>query len=432
MDNKIELEDRKVPLGGTPDLIDTRSGLAECVRLLDKGEGPIAIDAERASGFRYSARAYLIQLHRRGSGIFLLDPIALDGASEIRDLNRIIAANEAIIHASSQDLACLHEFGITPTHLFDTELGARIAGCERVGLSSLCESLLGISLAKEHSAVDWSTRPLHQEWLDYAALDVDVLLDLRYKVGELLDAQGKSEWAKEEFSAALTILSNKPEPKRDPWRRTSGMHVIKSRFELAIVRELWIKRDEIAREIDLAPGRLFSDAIIIDVATKKPKSKKEFVELPSVKQRIRRDYLRDRIDTWWQIITASYSITEDRWPQLRGVGDAIPPARIWKVRFPIAHAHLTHARASLLEKSNELNIPVENLISPELVRRIAFDNGHEKVHPDTATSRARIEAELREKGARPWQIELCLPLLADALTQREPRELPAPQESATE
>ncbi|NCW75791.1 MAG: ribonuclease D, partial [Actinobacteria bacterium] len=166
------METLTVPKGGTPPVIESRSELLAAVEALKAGAGPIAIDAERASGYRYSARAYLIQIFRRGGGLHLLDPIALSEAPELNQLNDLLSSEESVIHASSQDLDCLREIGLDPKILFDTELGARIAGCERVGLGALCENLLGLQIAKEHSAVDWSYRPLKQEWLDYAALDV--------------------------------------------------------------------------------------------------------------------------------------------------------------------------------------------------------------------------------------------------------------------
>ena len=47
--------------------------------LLSRGTGPFAVDAERASGFRYSNRAYLIQIRRAGSGTVLIDPVSHGG-----------------------------------------------------------------------------------------------------------------------------------------------------------------------------------------------------------------------------------------------------------------------------------------------------------------------------------------------------------------
>jgi len=167
--------------------IDTRQGYLDAVAAIAAGNGPIAIDAERASGFRYSQRAYLIQIFRRGAGTFLFDPPAVGAFDE---LNAVIDDTEWVLHAASQDLACLREVGLQPKKIFDTELGARLAGLPRVGLGTVVESLLGIHLAKEHSAADWSTRPLPSSWLIYAALDVELLVDLRDAIAALLLTAG--------------------------------------------------------------------------------------------------------------------------------------------------------------------------------------------------------------------------------------------------
>lgn len=407
------------PAGGTPPLIDTESAFKKAVEEIVQGEESIAIDAERASGFRYSARAYLIQIFRRNGGLHLIDPIALAGSPFIATLNQLFFDTEVVIHASTQDLPCLRDFGLKPAQLFDTELGARIAGLERVGLAPLCESLLDISLAKEHSAVDWSTRPLLPEWLDYAALDVVVLVDLKDRIEAILSENSKLDFAHQDFAAILK--APEPRPKSDPWRKTSGMHLIKSRYELAIIRELWNIRDEIARQTDIAPGRLFSDAILVDVARYKPKSKSDFTSLPSVRFRIKNERLRERVDLWWEAIQKSYLIPESHWPDMRGRGDgATPPARIWKERFPLAHAHLTHARQALGDISQKLSIPVENLLTPELARRIAFDDGREIRHDFNSALIDRVVTRLRVDGARLWQIELCAEPLARALCEEKP------------
>ena len=145
-------------------------------RPIAAGEGPVAIDAERASGYRYGQRAYLVQVRREGAGTWLIDPV---GCPDLTPLDEAIGAAEWILHAATQDLACLAEVGLRPRQLFDTELAARILGLPRVGLAAVVEHYLGLSLAKEHSAVDWSTRPLPEPWLRYAALDVEVLDELR-------------------------------------------------------------------------------------------------------------------------------------------------------------------------------------------------------------------------------------------------------------
>lgn len=417
-----------VPDQGTPELISTPTQLAECIAELSKGEGPIAVDAERASGFKYSARAYLIQLYRRGGGLHLIDPIPLSDSPLIADLNEVIRSCETVIHASTQDLPCLRDFGIHPESLFDTELGARIAGCERVGLGALCESLLEISLAKEHSAVDWSIRPLVKDWLDYAALDVAVLLDLRDKIAELLQQQDKLKWAKQDFAAILK--SPPPSPRKEPWRKTSGMHEIKSRYQMAIIRELWNKRDEVASEIDLAPGRLLSDAVIIALAKHPVKTVAEFFKLPEAKQRVRNEVQKSYVSLWIEVLQKATNLTEQDWPQLRTKTDGLPPVKVWKMKFPLAHAHITHAKFDLAEIAKSLSMPVENLLTPELARKICFDNGDEKIHSLSPRLLANVETQLRLNGAREWQIEKTAALLANALCQTEPRPDPTPAEQA--
>lgn len=237
-------------------VIDTRSGYLEAVELIAAGTGPIAVDAERASGFRYSQRAYLIQVFRRGSGTFLFDPPAVGRFDE---LNTAIADEEWVLHAATQDLTCLREVGLDPSRIFDTELAARLLGMPRVGLGTVVEELLGVHLAKEHSAADWSTRPLPQPWLVYAALDVELLPDLRDAIAALLDEAGKTEIAQQEFASELT--RELTVVRSEPWRRLSGIHSIRGLRNLAVARELWLSRDALARELDTAPGRLVPDSV---------------------------------------------------------------------------------------------------------------------------------------------------------------------------
>src|SRR5579863_1866182 len=164
------------PKDGLPPLISTDEALAEATDRLRAGTGPVAVDAERASGFRYGHRAFLVQFRRRGAGTVLIDPIACPDLSAI---DAILADAEAVLHAASQDLPCLADLGYRPRRLFDTELAGRLLGYPRVGLGPLVETVLGLALEKGHAAADWSTRPLPEDWLRYAALDVEVLVDLR-------------------------------------------------------------------------------------------------------------------------------------------------------------------------------------------------------------------------------------------------------------
>ena len=251
-----------VPRDGVPVPIVDPVRLAALSRRLAAPGGPVAVDAERASGFRYGSRAYLVQLRRADVGTALLDPIPL---GDLATLDAPLAHSEWVLHAANQDLPCLADIGLRPRRLFDTELAGRLAGLPRVGLGPLVEQMLGLGLAKGHGAADWSTRPLPADWLTYAALDVEVLIELRDAMADLLESQGKLDWAMQEFAAI--VAAPPPPPRVDPWRRTSGIHKIRDTRVLAVVRELWYARDDLARRRDLAPHRVLPDSAIVAAAS---------------------------------------------------------------------------------------------------------------------------------------------------------------------
>ena len=426
MDEEAQPIPLLVPAGGTPPVINSDAGLKTAIKDLAAGSGPFAVDAERASGFRYSARAYLIQIKRSGGGLHLIDPIPFGLNNPLlASLDELLNTNEVILHASTQDLPCLREIGINPMKLFDTELGGRIAGLPRVGLGPLLESLMGVTLAKEHSAADWSTRPLPQEWLTYAALDVELLVELRDAIYEILKSAGKLPWAEQEFASILKAPP--PPPRIDPWRRTSGMHKIKRRDHLAIIRELWITRDELASAQDIAGGKLLNDSAIIELCLAAPLTKKE------LEKALRPIGLRARwlenSTIWLEAIARAVALPEAEWPAMRTQSDALPPIKLWRERFPEKFAPLSHARALIEAIATHNSIPVENLISPESIRRICWS-------PPSGSTSTRDEAAvglaLAALGARPWQIDLVAGALADALLEREPLVIEEPESEPVE
>lgn len=392
-----------LPSGGIPELITSASQLEKSLTEIASGRGPIAMDAERASGYRYAPKAYLIQVKREAGGLHLIDPIPLAGESQlINRFNKIISQEEVILHAASQDLPCLREWGLDPKYLFDTELGARMAGLPKVGLGSLIEEFFQKILAKEHSAVDWSLRPLPDDWLAYAALDVELLIPLRNEIAVQLG--DKLEWAKQEFNAVLNAPG--PAPKPDPWRRTSGMHKVRTREAMAIVRELWLERDKIASAADIAPGRLLNDNAISELALNPAKSGKELAK--NLKKIGLRQRWLENSEAWLAAIERAQSLPLDELPAMRINGDGLPPMKNWKEKHPKPYARFTHARAGLLELQEELKIPVENILTPEFVRRLCF------------TPVDDVAGALTAFGARPWQVLVATPILRHALAQSEP------------
>jgi ribonuclease D len=388
------------PRDGTPEPVTTRGALADTIARLAVGTGPVAIDAERASGYRYSQRAYLVQLRREGAGTALIDPLPLP---ELGELAAAIADAEWVLHAASQDLACLAELDLRPRRLFDTELAGRLAGFERVGLAALTEQLLGYTLEKHHSAADWSTRPLPHAWLSYAALDVELLIDLRDALAEELTRQGKAAWAAEEFAALVTWGARPPRVRPDPWRRTSGIHRIRGARAQARVRAMWYARDDIAARRDAAPGRVLPDASIIAAAEMDPAEERTLLSLPGFAGRS----VRRLTQTWLDALAQARALPDDALPVTPPL-DGPPPPHRWAERDPVAAARLARCREVITRIAASHTLPPENLIAPDAIRRLAWEP------PDPITVDT-VDAALAGYGARPWQRALIVGELTQAL-----------------
>jgi ribonuclease D len=388
------------PAAGTPDVVETFEALQTASDALAAGHGPIAVDTERASGYRYSQRAYLVQVRRDGAGSVLLDPVALN--DRIDPFIDALADTEWVLHAASQDLPCLAELGLRPARLFDTELAGRLAGFERVALGTLVEQLLGYRLEKGHGAADWSRRPLPQDWLDYAALDVELLVPLCNVLEEELAAQGKLDWALEEFEA-LRVAPPAP-PRAEPWRRTSGIHRVRSARGLAAVRSLWETRDALARQRDIAPGRVLPDSSIVQAAIAAPDDEVGLLQLPVFRGRSQRRIA----ETWVRALRTAAGLPKSELPDPSPPHDGPPPPNRWADRDPAAAARLTAVRAELATIAEENRLPIENLLQPDLVRRTCW-------RPPEPSSAEGVAEALRAGGAREWQIGLTVKALSNAL-----------------
>jgi ribonuclease D len=391
---------------GLPEITDTDEGLAEACAALTAATGPVAIDAERASGSRYSNRAYLIQLRREGAGTWLVDPISM---TTLAPLQEALAGAEWILHAATQDLPCLREVGLTPTSLFDTELAGRLLGYPRVGLATLVETVLGQRMRKEHSAADWSTRPLPRPWLEYAALDVEVLLELREHMIGALEEAGKAEWARQEFEH---LLDFEPTVRQEAWRRTSGVHRLRGRRALGAARALWEARDAIAAERDVTPGRILPDSAIVAAATAMPLDRRALLATPGFHGRGAGRYAA----TWVDALQRVREMGEDELPSRAPRGDGPPHPRTWAEREPVADRRFKAAREAMLNLAEVHHLPVENLLTPDYLRRLMWAPPATREPAELADA---VRAQLAAYGARPWQAELITGALVGAFLGAE-------------
>jgi ribonuclease D len=388
------------PRDGVPPVITRPAELADYARLLAAGSGPLALDAERASGYRYSQRAYLVQLRREGAGTALIDPVDLADLTVIQEAT---AGVEWILHAATQDLPCLAELGLFPSLLFDTELAGRLLGRDRVSLAALVQSELGETLEKGHGATDWSIRPLSPAQLRYAALDVELLPELRSVMAAELATAGKTEIARQEFDALLSFAPR--ERGEHEWRRTSGIHRIRKPRSLAVVRSLWLTRDEIARGRDIAVGRILPDSAMVAAAQANLTTISDLASLKDFTGRGAQRYLT----RWWEAVSVAQALPASELPSGPPPANGPPPPRSWAERDPAAFARLSAARAALAAVAEASSMPVENLISPDAVRRLCWSP------PDPVDPQA-VGAMLRDFGARPWQLDATVAPLCEALT----------------
>lgn len=238
-----------------------------------------------------------------------------------------------------------------------------------------------------------------------AALDVALLPDLRDLIAAELEARGKTEIAAQEFEATRT-RPPKPKP-AEPWRKLSGGGRLSSPRELAIARELWLARDELARARDVAPGRLVPDASLVVAAAAQPRSAGHLASIKEFKGRAS----RTELDRWWRAILRGKT-TEDLPTSKRSEPGAMPHHRGWAQRHPEAAARLTASREALAAEAERQQMPLENLLTPDTLRRMAWDP------PRPATVEA-VEQRLRALGARPWQTVLTAPILSDIFVENE-------------
>ena len=391
---------------GLPPVVETEAALLEVCSALVAGSGPVAIDAERASGYRYSSRAYLIQLRRDGASTALVDPIAFESLAPLQEA---LEGTEWILHAATQDLPCLTELGLRPTSLFDTELAGRLLGYPRVGLATLVETLLGYRLAKEHSAVDWSTRPLAAPWLEYAALDVEVLVELRDALAAELVAAGKDDWARQEFDYLRTF----EQPARvDAWRRTSGLHRVRGRRGLGAVRALWETRDQIAEQRDVTPGRIIPDAAIVAAAQAMPADRSALLKARGFHGRGAERYA----GRWLAALREAQEMAEEELPTRSPRGDGPPLPRAWAEKDPVAAKRLSLAREEMARLADQHGMPVENLLTPDYLRRTLWTPPRTR---EPGTLLDEIAAQLAAYGARSWQIALTAPILTTATLEAD-------------
>ena len=408
MSDSVDIQPLDVPSGGIPEL--TNLDIDDAVSALGAGRGPFAIDTERAMGIRYSGRAYVVQIRREGAGTFLIDPIGIE--DRLGPLAELLATDVWILHAADQDLPCLRELGFNPPEIFDTEVAGILLGFERISLQAEVAEVLGYGLAKEHSMADWSERPLAPELRAYAALDVELLIELRERLTAMLRAAGRLEWLHEECEEIRLREPKTPSPQ--PWRKSARRNGMTDRRALGILESLWRSREKLAKERDLAPEKVLPSKVLAELASRKPRSHADVARSPLLQSRMR----RKDAHTWWDAISSAWAVPKEELPQrvFHESAEPFPATRNWERANPEAAARWKVVRSTVLTRADDLGIRQEILLKPAYQRALAWDGWDD---PE------EIPILLAALGARPWQIDnVGQVLVAAARRAEKPRSQP--------
>jgi ribonuclease D len=270
-----------------PVVVTTPEALRQMVARLQKAPA-VAVDTEANSFYAYYERVCLIQLTFDQTD-YIVDPLAL---TNLDVLGPIFAdpAIEKIFHAAEYDLIGLKrdyqfEFG----GLFDTMIASRIVGRSEIGLAAVLEEQFGVHLNKRWQRADWGRRPLPPEQLAYARLDTHYLLPLRDVLLTELRALGREEEAREEFArlAQTTPTPHEFDPKG--FWRIKGARDLSPR-EVAVLRELYLYRDQQARHRNRPPFKIFSNAAMVRVSQNRPLDRAELARIKGMSDYVVRRY----------------------------------------------------------------------------------------------------------------------------------------------
>ena len=371
-------------------LITDPRGVQELADAL-AGETRLAVDLEAAGFHRYSDRVCLVQVSSP-EATYLVDPLAVDPALALR--GPLEAPDVRIIfHGGDYDLRLLdRDLDLHPVNLFDTQTAAALLGEPSLGLASLLETYFSVNLSKKYQRADWAKRPLSEEMLAYAASDTQYLHALADLLCERLDAMGRLAWAQEE-SSLMESLRWSEEGQADPVTKVKRARYLGLR-EVALLREAWLWRDEIARRRDRAPFRVVSDNVLVEVVQVRPRSVSGLAEMsgfsPQLADRSGRSLLDcleriDRVDTEELV----------GYPRGNRTGPGRPPPEIVEMADRL--------KAARNRRSEELGIARGTLVSNTLLLEIA------RAGPENG------EALLAVQGVRRWQVEAVGDALLEAL-----------------
>jgi ribonuclease D len=367
--------------------LDTAQETSRFLRSI-AGVDLLAIDTEGASFHRFIDRIYLLQLSTRDCSA-IIDPLPIGAPEELGTLLEDPKV-EIVFHDADYDLRLLRQdYEWQVRNIFDTRVAAQLLGIRAFGLAALLEKYFGVKLDKKHQRADWSMRPLTPDMLEYAAQDTMHLLSLRDRLAEELKRTGRWEWASEEF-ARLEETRWEVEDESTSFLRMKGARDL-NRRELAVLRELVIWRNEVARRADRATFRVVGNEPLFELARSKPTTREALASIKGMPRS-----LLDRASTdILQAVKRGVELPDADLPRF-------PKAVRWE-RDPDFDTRVTALRTVRDQAATRLDLDPGVLCSRDRLEAVARRN------PATIDEMSEI-AELRR-----WQVRVLGPDFVAAL-----------------
>ena len=275
-----------------------------------EGARVLAVDTEFLREKTYYPKLCLLQLSA-DDRVVVVDPFAIESLEPLAP----VFANKGIVklfHAGGQDLEIiLHEMGMLPTPIFDTQVAAALLGhTQQIGLASLIHAELGVQLRKIDSFTDWSQRPLSESQLNYAAEDVIYLPQLYRQMKAKLEEKGRLEWLARDFEE-MSDPAHYQVDERQRYKRLKRVTSL-SRRQLGAAREMAAWRELTAQKRDLPRKWVITDEQIVEACKREPRTIDELYMVRGMREKLP---IRDARKVL-SLIVSALDAPPDAWPEL--------------------------------------------------------------------------------------------------------------------
>ena len=356
-------------------LVESETALADLVQRMASAE-LVALDTEFVGEYSYRPQLCLIQLAlcsspRRRPELAIVDPRRIKQLDPFWE-QLASGMHRTVVHAGRQEYVfCWRRVGRGPARLVDVQVAAGLVGLEYpAGYSNLVQRVLGISSGKRETRTDWRRRPLSKAQLQYALEDVVHLPSLVRRFDELLEQKGRAAWLQEEMRRWEADIQRQME--RETWRRLSGLSAL-DRRQLAVVRQLWQWRNQMAQSQNRRPSQILRDDLLVELARRASSDPAQITAIRGMEwKRFRR-----HVDQIARQIDQALALPEDRWPEPLRRGSGSQYGTLSQLLYAVLSCHCRRADVAppLVGTPNELRQWIAHHLEGGSTEPPALDTG---------------------------------------------------------